>query len=169
VISIAGGKLSAYRAMAERIVDKVAGRLETKLPACSTETALLPGGDAVPADVVAALVGRGFAADEAQRLVGLYGAEATDFAASGDIVTTEVTFAVAREAACRLEDWWARRSARAWFDAGAGLPTLPAAAAAMAALLGWTDAERNAEIENCRAIDAASRTEFAALAREQAA
>jgi glycerol-3-phosphate dehydrogenase len=169
VISIAGGKLSAYRAMAERIVDKVADRLETKHPACTTATTLLPGGDAVPADVEAALIGKGLAPDEAQRLAGLYGAESTAFAAADDIVTTEVAIAVTREAACRLEDWWARRSARAWFSPGAGLPALPAAAAAMGALLGWTPTERDAEIENCRTINADSRAEFAALAREKAA
>jgi len=169
VISIAGGKLSAYRAMAERIVDKVAERLEHKLPACSTAVTVLPGGDAVPADVEAALVARGLPAADAHRLVGLYGAEATAFAASGDIVAMEVALAVTREGACRLEDWWARRSARAWFDAGAGLPVLQAAGASMAALLGWNDAERDAEIANCRAIDAESRADFAGLAREKAA
>ena len=65
-----------------------------------------------------------------------------------------------KEGALRLEDYWARRSSRAWFDEGAGLPVLHDAAAAMAELLGWDDTRKAMETDNCRDIDRASRAGF---------
>jgi glycerol-3-phosphate dehydrogenase len=48
LISIAGGKLTGYRKMAQRVVDLVAKKLssrqENKLPACDTENIFLSGG-----------------------------------------------------------------------------------------------------------------------------
>jgi glycerol-3-phosphate dehydrogenase len=72
----------------------------------------------------------------------------------------EVCQAVQREGALRLEDYWARRSSRAWFDEGAGLPVLHESATAMAELLGWDDNRKAIEIENCHDIDRASRAGF---------
>ena len=72
----------------------------------------------------------------------------------------EVQHAVQKEGALRLEDYWARRSSRAWFDEGAGLPVLHEAAAAMAELLGWDDNRKAMEVENCLEIDRASRAGF---------
>ena len=65
-----------------------------------------------------------------------------------------------KEGALRLEDYWARRSSRAWFDEGAGLPVLHDAAATMAGLLGWDDTRKAIEVENCRDIDRTSRAGF---------
>jgi glycerol-3-phosphate dehydrogenase len=76
------------------------------------------------------------------------------------MLNAEVRQAVHREGALRLEDYWARRSSRAWFDDGAGLPILNQAANEMAELLGWDDARKAMEIENCREIDRASRADF---------
>jgi len=75
-------------------------------------------------------------------------------------VKAEVQQAVQKEGALRLEDYWARRSSRAWFDEGAGVPILNQAATAMAELLGWDDTRKAMEIENCHDIDRASRTGF---------
>ncbi len=163
VIAIAGGKLSAYRAMAERVVDRVGEKLKRPLKPCDTAQTILPGGDADPATIEAGLVASGMAVDAARRLVGIYGSEAPLIAADGDLVGAEVRAAVLREGACRLEDWWARRTSRAWFDNSAGMADLAAAAAVMGGLLGWTDAERESEIATCRKIDADSRADFAAV------
>jgi glycerol-3-phosphate dehydrogenase len=81
-------------------------------------------------------------------------------AARGGLVSAEVEQAVLKEGALRLEDYWARRSSRAWFDEGAGLPVLGEAANRMADLLGWDDARKALEIENCHQIDGASRSGF---------
>jgi glycerol-3-phosphate dehydrogenase len=48
LVSIAGGKLSAYRAMAERVVDLVVERTGAAARACATADVPLPGGEAAP-------------------------------------------------------------------------------------------------------------------------
>lgn len=153
MLSIAGGKLSAYRAMAERVVDMVVAELGGTARPCATMAEPLPGGESG----AGALAGLDAAA--AERLARLYGAEAPALLADGGDIAAEARRAVLVEGAQRLEDWWVRRSGRAWFDpAPAAAPAaLATAAAAMAALLGWDGARIAAEIANCQAIDQASR------------
>lgn len=150
MISIAGGKLSAYRAMAERVVDLAVERLGATALPCSTADAPLPGGSRT-----ARLDGLDPLA--AERLAGLYGDEANEIVIAGGDVAAEAKRAVTHEGAATLEDYWVRRSARAWFDAGAGLAALAPAADAMGALLGWDDAMTAAQIAHCRGINDASR------------
>lgn len=150
MISIAGGKLSAYRAMAERVVDLVVERLGVSTLPCSTANMPLPGGSReVRLDGLEPLT--------AERLTGLYGDEANEILIAGGDVAAEAVRAVTHEGAASLEDYWVRRSARAWFDHGAGLAALAPAAAAMGALLGWDDAVTEAQIAHCRQINDASR------------
>ena len=159
LLSVGGGKLSAYRAMAERIVDTVIENHGFTAQPCTTADVPLPGGDAVM--LASDLTGIGD--NQAERLARLYGAEAPSLLGNtgGDeLVKAEVQQAVQKEGALRLEDYWARRSSRAWFDAGAGVPILNQAATAMAELLGWDDTRKAMEIENCHDIDRASRTGF---------
>ena len=159
LLSVGGGKLSAYRAMAERIVDTVIENHGFTAQPCTTADVPLPGGDAVM--LASDLTGIGD--NQAERLARLYGAEAPSLLGNtgGDeLVKAEVQQAVQKEGALRLEDYWARRSSRAWFDEGAGVPILNQAATAMAELLGWDDTRKAMEIENCRDIDRASRTGF---------
>ena len=125
MISIAGGKLTAYRKMAQRVVDAVETALGRKpQPSRSASTPLI-GGDA------------------ASDLANLPGGPAG-----------QAAHAVEVEGALTLEDWWVRRSGRAFFDLDAGLGALEAAADAMAPLLNWSPAERRRQIEHCRAIHA---------------
>ena len=159
LLSVGGGKLSAYRAMAERIVDTVIENHGFTAKPCTTAEVSLPGGSAVV--LASDLPGVGDA--QAERLARLYGAEAPSLlgGTGGDeLVKAEVQHAVQKEGALRLEDYWARRSSRAWFDEGAGLPVLHDAAAAMAELLGWDDTRKAMETDNCRDIDRASRAGF---------
>ena len=159
LLSVGGGKLSAYRSMAERIVDTVIENHGFTVKPCTTADVPLPGGDAV----VLASDLKGVGDIQAERLARLYGAEALSFAGSvaeERLVKAEVQQAVQKEGALRLEDYWARRSSRAWFDEEAGLPILNQAAMAMADLLGWNDTRKAMEIENCRDIDRASRAGF---------
>jgi hypothetical protein len=113
----------------------------------------LPGGDfgeSVPA-LIQRLAGA-LGIERATRMVRLYGTEATDVASEGGDVPAEVRQAVLKEGAVCLEDYWMRRSARAWFDADGGVGVLDAAADAMTTLLGWSVAERAAQIGRCRAL-----------------
>ena len=159
LLSVGGGKLSAYRAMAERIVDTVIENHGFAAKPCITADVPLPGGDV---EVLASdLAGAGDV--QAERLARLYGAEAPGLAGSAgenELVQAEVQHAVQKEGALRLEDYWARRSSRAWFDEGAGLLVLHEAAAVMAELLGWDDNRKAMEVENCLEIDRASRAGF---------
>ena len=159
LLSVGGGKLSAYRAMAERVVDTVIENHGFTAKPCTSADVPLPGGDAevLPSDLA------GIGDVGAERLARLYGAEAPSLlGGTGDdeLVKAEVQHAVQKEGALRLEDYWVRRSSRAWFDEGAGLPVLYGAAAAMSELLGWDDNRKAMEIENCRDIDRASRAGF---------
>ena len=159
LLSVGGGKLSAYRAMAERIVDTVIENHGFTAKLCETAEVPLPGGDAVMLASDLTDIGD----IHAERLARLYGAEAPNLlgnAGGDELVKAEVQQAVQKEGALRLEDYWARRSSRAWFDSGAGLPVLNGAAAAMAELLSWDDNRKAMEIENCRDIDRASRAGF---------
>jgi len=152
MVSIAGGKLSAYRAMAERVVDLVVERLGRAVLPCSTADAPLPGGSRSVGESLSRLDPRA-----AERLAGLYGDEANEIVIAGGDVAAEATRAVTHEGAATLEDYWVRRSARAWFDHSAGLAALAPAAAAMGALLGWDDAMKAAQIAHCRKINDESR------------
>jgi glycerol-3-phosphate dehydrogenase len=122
VLSIAGGKLTAYRKMAERVVDHVETALTRGHQASRTADEALIGGDA---------------ASDIANVAGGPGAQAAH--------------AVLVEGALTLEDYWVRRSGRAWFDPDGGLAALGPAADAMAPLLGWTDARIAKEIASCRA------------------
>jgi len=158
LISIAGGKLSAYRAMAERVVDEVVSQLEVAHKPCTTADVPLPGGERT----LAALGQLGeMERVVAERLVGLYGDEAAEIVREGGDVAAEAARAVTHEGAATLEDYWVRRSARAWFDDGAGLAALEPAAAVMGALLGWGEIEQAEQIATCRAIEKESRRALA--------
>lgn len=150
LVSIAGGKLSAYRAMAERAVDLVVDRLGTTAQPCSTAEMPLPGGSR---EVRLA----GLDPLAAERLAGLYGDEANEIVIAGGDIAAEAARAVTHEGASTLEDYWVRRSARAWFDDGAGLAALAPAADVMGALLGWDDAMKAGQIARCRQINEESR------------
>ncbi|MGV3480730.1 MAG: glycerol-3-phosphate dehydrogenase C-terminal domain-containing protein, partial [Sphingobium sp.] len=155
LISIAGGKLSAYRAMAERVVDMVVERLGATTHPCFTAEAALPGGGQVMPLVMNGL--DALDPTDAERLAGLYGDEATAIVAAGGGVAAEAARAVTHEGAATLEDYWVRRSARAWFDHRAGLDALTPAAEAMGALLGWNATERADQIAACETIERESR------------
>jgi glycerol-3-phosphate dehydrogenase len=143
ILSIAGGKLTAYRRMAERIVDMAEEALGRRPTPSRTAETPLQGGDV---DVTAA---RRSCAVDGDRLVGLYGSDAPEIAAVGGGPAVEARHAVLSEGAVTLEDYWVRRSARAWFDADGGVAALAPAAEAMAPLLGWSQAEMAREIARC--------------------
>jgi len=147
ILSIAGGKLTAYRKMVERVADTVFERLgQPATPAVSQDRPLV-GGDIESAPIdEAAKAGQ----QPHDRLADLYGSEASDVQADGGDLAAEVRQAVRREGALRLEDYWVRRAARAFFDLDAGLSTLEPASQEMARLLDWNEGTRAAEVAACR-------------------
>jgi glycerol-3-phosphate dehydrogenase len=162
VVSIAGGKLTAYRKMAERVSDMVEERLGRRPSRCRTDIEHLPGGEVDPASMRRQLEALGAPPAEAERLTGLYGAEALQVGVAGP--AAEAAQAVLHEGALTLEDYWLRRSVRGLFTADAGEAALEPAARAMAPLLGWSEDRIGEEIAACRAIRAHDMAPFAAEA-----
>lgn len=162
VVSIAGGKLTAYRRMAERVSDMVEERLGRRPSPCRTDIEPLPGGQVDPASMRGRLEALGAAPVEAERLTGLYGAEAIEVEVAGP--PAEAARAVLHEGALTLEDYWLRRSVRGLFTPDGGQAALEPAARAMAPLLGWSEPRIGEEIAACRAIRAHDMAPFAATA-----
>lgn len=169
LFSIAGGKLTTYRKMAQRVVDMVVERLTAsgqRLPEkqADSERALLSGGETgddveafatklksrwshVPADIV-------------ERLVALYGSNAERMVegmagdpmlarrcAPGMAVTRgEVAYAVREEMAMTLEDFLERRARLFLWDVNNGLTMAPEVARLMGEFLGWDGRRVEAEL-----------------------
>ena len=149
MLSIAGGKLTAYRQMAQDVVDMVQKALGGKASKSATATTPLVSGDVDVAAVTQQLRAQGLSEHDAERLVQLYGSEAPDAVGGPDV---EARRAVMFEGALMLEDYWVRRSARAWFDPDAGIGALEPAAQAMGELLGWPAEEQARQIAHCKSI-----------------
>jgi glycerol-3-phosphate dehydrogenase len=155
VMSIAGGKLTSYRSMAERIVDKCEEQLGRATGTCRTAEQPLPGGDLDDVSILEAALGQhGIGDTESARFARLYGSEAERVVADGADVAAEARWAVLHEGALTLEDYWVRRSARARFDDDGGTAALEPAAAALGESLGWDSSERSRQAAACRAARA---------------
>jgi glycerol-3-phosphate dehydrogenase len=134
VISIAGGKLTGFRKMAERTLDIVADQLtkekqKTYQP-CTTDKIKLSGGEfANPKDVAKLVVNvqeqTGLATIEARILVEKYGsntpailanAETKEGAWATKILLAELDYAIAEELVYTPADFLVRRTGRLYFD-----------------------------------------------------
>lgn len=179
LISIVGGKLTTYRAMAAELVDMVARRLREidgrPVPArARTGQVALPGGEVADLDVLAKEVAdAGFSRLVAERLAKTYGTEAaavvhlaqSDPALSEPIVPghpsikAELVHAIRREMAMTLSDLLVRRTHLFHEVLGHAVPEAPAVLDVAARELGW-DAARKAselagylqEIQRCMAF-----------------
>jgi len=152
MITVAGGKLTAYRTMAKRVADQCQKILGMKPSPAATEVGPLPGGDfSEPFEQFKTRVeSLGIPSAEAERLAMLYGSEALALFSEESGPAVEAVFAVKTEGALTLEDYWVRRSARSNFDDNGGMDALEPAAEAMGALLNWSEAEKDSQIEQCR-------------------
>jgi glycerol-3-phosphate dehydrogenase len=152
MVTVAGGKLTSFRSMAERVADQCEQRLGRKPKASRTADEPLPGGDfSGPFEKLRARVEElGLGAVEAERVAMLYGSEVFELLSDGGGPAAEAEFAVTAEGALTLEDYWVRRSARSNFDEDGGMAALEPAADRMARLLDWSEEERDRQIETCR-------------------
>ena len=168
LISIAGGKLTTYRVMARDVVDRVAKRLHEldgrAIPGRPpTDRLPLPGGEAAELEVlVEAARARGAAEATARHLVTNYGSEAAAVLnlvdrdrRLGDPVLpgrpeiwAEVTYAVEREMAVRVQDVLIRRLHLFYEVADHGQSVVPKVTAQMKQLLGWDDAREAEELRD---------------------
>ncbi len=138
LISIAGGKLTGYRKMAERIVDLVAKkmlrRFEVEFDPIQTEDIILAGGpfqnyksvDIYINQIFKNLKDHGFTKTDAAYLVHNYGRQTDVIVDRFDdvkediielrLLKAEVWFTIQHEMACTPTDFFMRRTGRLFFD-----------------------------------------------------
>lgn len=161
MVTVAGGKLTGFRRMAEQVMAVVSEQLQQTLPP-PPGLAPLPGGDfdGDAGQLASRLAAKsGLNAKVAARLARLYGTEAHDVLAlgatplveDGQMRTGEVEWAVEVEGAQSLEDLLYRRSRSAWYTPEERDALLVPAAERMAHCLGWDASEQQRQIEVVRA------------------
>jgi glycerol-3-phosphate dehydrogenase len=163
LVTIAGGKLTAYRRMAERTVDLVIERLGHPPVPCRTDALPLAGGEAAPPPLPSTL-----APDAQSRLRRLYGAtvarlltrdaRAEPVAGIGGVLRAEIEHAIDEEMALTLEDVLERRTRALLFDGRQALDGVEEVAAIMARRLGWDAARTGAELDHYRSLAKGSRS-----------
>ncbi len=168
LVTIAGGKLTAYRRMAERVVETVAPRVGKSLRPSRSAAETLPGGDlegAADLDAYAALPSvraalAGIAPETSTRLVATYGSDALELARNADgpdalsvvapnvpLSVAEVQYAIRHEMACTLVDILERRTRLSYFATASARAAAPAVAAIAARELAWDATRLAREIE----------------------
>lgn len=178
LLTIAGGKLTTYRAMAEELVDRVVRdliRLDGR-PApgrCTTAEEPLPGGAARDLDLLRReALEAGVSGETASHLVHSYGSEVPallkllvrDRSLGAQIVPglppirAELTYSATRELVMTLEDFLVRRVHLSQLDPGHALAAAPQVARQLGAELGWDDWRVRGEVEQYNAHIAESRS-----------
>lgn len=167
--SMAGGKLTGFRKMAEKIVDMVVADLrressKLRVKPCSTDKSLISGGEIGPGGYEAfhrrmSEFGKneyGFTAEIMDRLLHRYGAnvrvmfEAIDrsprqaerIGGQLPLIRAELEYAVAQEMVVTLTDFLLRRTGDLLFATEAALEAAPQVLMEMAGMLGWDQAEQ---------------------------
>lgn len=177
LLSIAGGKLTGYRKMAERIIDKVAkseGKHGRTLRPCATEKTPLTGGvfsSSIEVDAYIEEVAEQLATHSlshmANYLVSNYGKqteevlqimeEQPESSPERRLGMAELIFTVHKEAVFTLLDFFERRTGRLYFNI-ASIPDLTEPSIGyMTEQFGWSQARQVEEKESLlRAMDLAS-------------
>ena len=172
LLSIAGGKLTGYRKMAERVVNRLGKQLhdegEEDLHDTTTRKIVLTGGPFRDFDEVLAyeeeIAGRldaaSLAPDRAAYLVANYGKQTPEIIAlaADRLETTDVARLAAAEAAWSIEhelalypvDWIERRSGRLYFDLPSIEPVLEEVLDVFAKAYAYTEAELDRQRERVR-------------------
>lgn len=162
LLSIAGGKLTGYRKMAERITDILADRLKDTydLGPCTTEKHMLYGGDIAKhgglkafVDLkLAELTNEGIDVLTATRLIRLYGSNIEHYVAELHHIDERIAihnlpkwlkaqlqYTIKHEFVCKPEDFIIRRTADFYFRRYEVEAYFNELISCMQALLGWSD------------------------------
>jgi glycerol-3-phosphate dehydrogenase len=178
MVTVTGGKLTAYRAIAAEVVDAVQRRLGRAAGGCTTDRVALPGGDIPSLESVLART-RATTGDAAtaERLAMAYGSAWRDVWRRGEgearlrerivpelpYILAEMTHAVETERACTLADLLVRRTHIAFETRDNGRAAARRVAPVIAPLLGWDSAEMDRQLER---YGAEARRVFAVDAKE---
>jgi glycerol-3-phosphate dehydrogenase len=169
LLSIAGGKLTAYRRMAERVVDRVTGMLGGSYGSCKTKTLALSGGPFTGVRQLARYKTRvkrilpkvGLEPKIAGYLLHLYGRQLESvlermfaFSKSGDpdrgLILAELEFCIEHEMVRSATDFLVRRTGLVYFDIGRAERHAEAVLDHLGRHLGWSELRREAEREKLR-------------------
>ena len=165
LVSIAGGKLTGYRMMAESVIGKVSGMLRAKGQAVpegkGTRSLPISGGEVGGSSGYESFVERqiplgtaiGLSQAEAESIARRYGSNCPVlFALAGSLsdyatrhglplgLAAELAYAVNEESAVNPEDFWIRRTGKLLFDIGYVREWENAVHAGMAELCDWDEA-----------------------------
>lgn len=167
LLTMAGGKWTSYRAMAEDAVDAACAAfgLGTSRPCATRELRLIGSRAYYPEAWKDLAARRGIDPALALSLFSLYGDEAEqvlDLGQGDDLmqplhpdhpyIGAEVVFAVRREMATRLGDVLLRRLPFGLVDMRHACEAAPGAAAIMGRELGWDESRRTSEVESVRRL-----------------
>jgi glycerol-3-phosphate dehydrogenase len=163
LVTIAGGKLTGFRPMAQQTLERAAELFDLDLAPEVEGQVPLPGGEFdgdLDALALRLSAQHGVTSETAERLARCYGSEARLVAEAGTrplvsgsrILASEVDWAVQVEGAQRLEDVHYRRTRAALYDPSARLAGLVPTAQRMAELLDWDDTRREQELAATRRL-----------------
>lgn len=172
LISIAGGKLTTYRIMAQDAVDFALGKERAKsLPSVTDRTLLHGANGYVPMTRQADRIGarHGWSDDMVDHLLNRYGSAITEIedlvaeqedlarplAAAPAYLRAEVVQAARHEGVLHVSDVFETRTRMSYDQPDHGLAAVEEVADLLAAELGWDDARREQEIQAYRAVCAA--------------
>jgi glycerol-3-phosphate dehydrogenase len=163
LITVMGGKITAYRAIAEETIDLVCKKRGQSIK-CATVSIPLPGGAASQPEKSRRLAAEiGLTADIEAHLASIYGSRTANIldlvrtdnklgqpvAAGSKDILAQIKYAVEQEEALTVSDYLLRRS-----DAGLGpsqgLDVLDTVVLEMGNLLGWSDSERQVQAQSYR-------------------
>ena len=164
LISIAGGKLTGYRKMAERVVDRIVERLGDKnVGACRTASLQLAGKafsnmqevTSFTGDVASRAESLGLTGAAVAYLVHLYGQQAVTILGKAEsmdnrepelrLSLAELEFALAEESVVHADDFLVRRTGWLFFDIHRLVRMKEAVLAEMARRLNWSEVQRREE------------------------
>lgn len=165
LISIAGGKLTGYRKMAERVVDLVIDRhfANRTLKQCHTHAIALAGGLIQSAaqtieyrdEVWTKIQALGLKSEDAAALVHLYGKQTDDIlsimpllqgeSAEVSLLMSEINYAVEHEMVMKASDFFVRRTGLLYFNLPKMVSLLEPGLQHMQTLLHWDNARLHDE------------------------
>ena len=162
MITVAGGKLTGYRLMAEKVADTIRTSASVAVGASPKDTGYLPGGefDGEVGDLAAQISQQhNLGIHTAHRLASLYGSEYGDVMSLGKdplipdskIISGEIAWAIEYEGAATLEDVFYRRTRAAWYEPNA-CELLQPMASAMAKHTGWSQERVEQEVADTSAV-----------------
>jgi len=169
LVTVAGGKWTTYRQMAEDTVDAVEKILKTPHRGCKTENTLLIGAHGYNDTLKIRLIQQfGLEAPVSEHLARSYGDRAFQVASLAQptgkrwppvgrrlangypYIEAEVVYSVRNEMACSIVDVVARRTRLAFVNATAAADALPKIGKIMQKELGWDDATLKKQLKDAQ-------------------